>query len=158
MILRNCPVCSHIRLEGAFTLCTTCRVVTWPGRRCRVGMLEACVLERLMLARGGFVSLYDLIDYTYGDREDGGPLSADKNMLQAVYRIRSRLIAKGAPFLIETVKRQGYRLIIEAGDLPLTFALHNGAHVGKARLSAGVIPIGRERGETLAPALFSGAA
>lgn len=157
MILRRCPSCASIRLEGLFTLCRTCRVVTWPGRRIELPPTAALVLERIALAPG-FVSTPEIIDHVYGDREDGGPLYASDCVHRAAGQIRTRMIARGAPVALETRQYFGYRLVAVSSPPPLTLAAHNVIHVGKARLSAGVIPIGRERGETLAPALFSGAA
>ena len=158
MIIRRCPTCNAVRLEGLFTLCVPCGVLTWPGRRVTLGPVTARVLERLALARRGYVNTGELIAHVYGDCEDGGPLTANKSIHSAVSSIRAKLIGRSAPFRIENAPRHGYCLVPVAGGITLTNAPHNVHHVGKARLSAGVIPIGRERGETLAPALFSGAA
>lgn len=156
MILRRCPSCHSIRLEGLFTLCKACRVVTWPGRRVRLAPVATLVLERLALAPG-YVTTDELVEHVYGGREDGGPLTANNCVYRAVGQIRALMISRGAPVVLESRQGRGYCLSAVFSPPPLTSGVHTVIHVGKARLSAGVIPIGRARGETLAPALFGGA-
>lgn len=156
MILRTCHICRAARFEGLFSVCATCRVLTWPGRRIPLGAISALVLERLAMARG-YVSTAELIDYVYGEREDGGPLTADGCIHRAIWEIRRRMAGKIAPFRIENRKNIGYCIAQVATQPALTNVVQIRDHVGTARLSAGVFPIGRARGDARGPALFSGA-
>lgn len=157
MILRRCPSCNSVRLEGLFTVCKACSVLTWPGRRVQLGPVGILIVERLALAHG-FVRTPDIVEHVYGGREDGGPLTAERCIRDVVGRVRATLRGRGAPFEIIGKEHRGYCIAQRATAPPLTIFPHTGIHVGTARLSAGVIPIGRARWETRDPALFSGAA
>lgn len=61
------------------------------------------------LAKGAIVSTNDLIDSVYGDREDGGPLCANKSIHTKICHLRKKLA--NTPFRIITNGTSGYRLI-----------------------------------------------
>lgn len=56
----------------------------------RAPVLQFRVIERLCMARGGIVSLEDLIEHVYADSEDGGALTADECIRIAVFKLRRK--------------------------------------------------------------------
>lgn len=154
MILRRCPQCDHVRLEGPFTVCTQCQVLTWPGRRIRLGSVGAAVLARLAVSRRA-VSTNELVDWVYGDDEDGGPLWAADCIRNSIHTIRRRTRHLICPFRVMTHGRGiGYSILLNSNAAPLTDAVHTHSHVGEARLPAGTLAMAGVLASCQAPALF----
>ena len=67
---------------------------------------QLLVVEYLLIWRGRRCEATDILEYMYGDREDGGPEWARSGLGVNIFRLRKKL---GAGF-IETQQGNGYRI------------------------------------------------
>ncbi|GIG24984.1 response regulator transcription factor [Cellulomonas denverensis] len=89
--------------RGDLRLDSARRVVERAGRPVRLTPTQFAVLEVLLLANGGYVSVDELLEVVWDGRQD-----RDRSVVKmAVHGLRNRL---GSPPLIETGPRHGYRI------------------------------------------------
>lgn len=89
--------------RGDIRLDTNRRIAERAGRPLRLTPIQLAVLEVLLVADGGYVSVDAFLDDVWGGRRD-----RDRAVVKmAVHGLRTRL---GAPPVIETGPRHGYRI------------------------------------------------
>jgi DNA-binding response OmpR family regulator len=75
-------------------------------------VIEKRVLNTLLCNQGGYVSTWALADELYRDDEDGGPERADKQVYDAVRRLRDH------GWNIQRIKARGYMIPWERNAQP----------------------------------------
>lgn len=73
------------------------------------------VVLRLQQARGAYVTKDSLLHFLYGDREDGGPDSAERTFCVHICRARKSIAHTG--WIIDWHRYRGYRLVKMGYDL-----------------------------------------
>lgn len=161
MILRRCNSCDHMAADfEAFSLCVKCRALRWYCTKMRLSKNRAALLHSLATSKAGR-SISELVDAVYGDREDGGPLTANLCIRVTIRRLRLALFDIGAPFTIHTEAPKSnnskYSIRLNFGNVPAKIGVQNQPHVGETRLPAGLPAIAGALAKTQSPALFVGA-
>lgn len=71
--------------------------------------MERDIVLRLSQAQGSYVRTGDLVDFIYGDDEDGGPMCADRVVRVAIWKARRAI--SGVGWTIAARRHLGYRLV-----------------------------------------------
>ena len=113
-ILKRCPQCRSLMLDGELSVCIGCRRAWWDGGQITiddVGMRSVAafrVLLRLAMQPGVQVSHSDLSDWLWAEREDGGP--ATNNVRVYVSAIRTAMRRAGWAGAINNYHGRGWQL------------------------------------------------
>lgn len=110
MKLALCPNCQALHV-GDLSIDLGASTLRRKGRALRVTPYQARIFEVLARAHPAVVPAERLHFAIYGDREDGGPLTADNVLHVQINRLRKSLRESALGAHIQTFRGNGYRLV-----------------------------------------------
>ena len=120
MKLVRCHKCRNVKLlAGELSIDAGCGLIAWAAGAAKVAPGEASILLRLALNPGGIVPMLAIIEWLYGEREDGGPDDAPRAVWQRIHKLRHRLNAERFPgVIISHGSTRGYSLYFWCSGQP----------------------------------------
>lgn len=110
MNLARCPNCQALH-GGDLSIDLGASTLRRNGRELRVSPSQARIFEALARAHPAVVPAERLHFAVYGDREDGGPLTAEGVLHVQMTRLRKSLRESAFGVYIQNFRGNGYRLV-----------------------------------------------
>ncbi len=90
------------------------RAIVVDGTWVRLTRTEFRIMDRLLRTRSEVVLWDVLIDWVYGDAEDGGPENARRTLRVMVHKLKHRVLGMGLPWPVRS--RPCWGLYVEYGS------------------------------------------